>query len=311
VANAGTAQNTVTGTTVTLDGSGSSDANGDALTYAWTLTSKPAGSAASLINPTSPKPTFQADVAGTYVASLVVNDGKVSSQAGTVTVTATVANAAPVANAGTAQNTVTGTTVTLDGSGSSDANGDALTYAWTLTSKPAGSTAALSSTTSAKPTFKADVAGTYVASLVVNDGQVNSASATATVTAISPSINLYNADKFFGESLASLPYSASANQNASCLGTCSAGVTVGTFKLVASGGSFTIVGLSAVNLSSGSSVIPSFSGLVNNQVISSGQAVTFNLISGLTGGATVNMRYSFTILETRQTFIYNVGLKTN
>ena len=184
IANAGGLQNILAGTTVTLDGSGSSDANGDALSYAWTLTSKPAGSAASLTNPTSPKPTFQADVAGTYVASLVVNDGKVSSQAGTVTVTATVANAAPVANAGTAQNTVTGTTVTLDGSGSSDANGDALSYAWTLTSKPAGSNAALSSTTSAKPIFKADVAGTYVASLVVNDGKVNSNLATTSITAV-------------------------------------------------------------------------------------------------------------------------------
>jgi len=185
VANAGTAQNTIAGTLVTLDGSASSDANGDALTYSWTIVSKPAGSAASLIPPTSPKPTLNADVAGTYVASLVVNDGKVSSQAGTVTVTATVANAAPVANAGTAQNAVTGTTVTLDGSGSSDANGDALSYYWTLTSKPAGSSAALSSTTSVKPTFNADVSGTYVASLVVNDKKTNSAASTTTVTASS------------------------------------------------------------------------------------------------------------------------------
>ena len=36
------------------------------------------------------------------------------------------ANAAPVANAGTAQNVVAGAAVTLNGSGSSDANGDPL-----------------------------------------------------------------------------------------------------------------------------------------------------------------------------------------
>jgi chitinase len=40
-------------------------------------------------------------VAGTYVATLTVNDGKVTSTAVTVTVTAAVANVAPVANAGT------------------------------------------------------------------------------------------------------------------------------------------------------------------------------------------------------------------
>jgi hypothetical protein len=124
---------------------------------------------------TSDKPTFTADLAGTYVATLTVNDGKVSSVAGTTTVEAAVANTAPVANAGVAQNVLTGDTVTLDGSTSSDANGDPLIYNWSLTSKPMGSIAALASATSAKPTFTADLAGTYVATLTVNDGKVSSA----------------------------------------------------------------------------------------------------------------------------------------
>ena len=184
VANAGVAQNVVAGSVVTLDGSASSDANSDPLTYAWTLTSKPAGSTAALSSTTSAKPTFTAEVAGTYVASVIVNDGKVNSTAATVSITAAVANVAPVANAGVAQNVVAGSVVTLDGSASSDANSDPLTYAWTLTSKPAGSTAALSSTTSAKPTFTADVAGTYVASVVVNDGKVSSTTATTSVAVV-------------------------------------------------------------------------------------------------------------------------------
>jgi PKD domain len=184
VADAGVSQNVVAGSVVTLDGSASSDANSDPLTYAWTLTAKPAGSTAALSLATSAKPTFTADVAGTYVANLIVNDGKVGSIAVTVSITAAVVNAAPVANAGIAQNVVTGSLVTLDGSTSSDANSDPLTYAWTLTSKPAGSSASLSSTTSAKPAFTADAAGTYVASLVVNDGKVNSSNVgTATITA--------------------------------------------------------------------------------------------------------------------------------
>ena len=101
-------------------------------------------------------------------------------------VTAVVTNVAPVANAGVTQHVVAGSVVTLDGSASSDANGDSLTYAWTLTSKPAGSTAALSSATSAKPSFTADVVGTYVLSLVVNDGKASSAPATLAVAVGSP-----------------------------------------------------------------------------------------------------------------------------
>jgi chitinase len=181
VANAGTVQSVIAGSTVTLDGSGSSAANGATITYSWSFSSKPGGSSATLSSATVVKPTFTADVAGAYVLSLVVNDGTVNSAAATVTVTASVGNAAPVANAGSAQSVVAGTTVTLDGSASSDANGDTLTYKWSFTSGP--SSVVLSNATAVKPTFMAGNAGDYVFSLVVNDGKVNSADATVTVTA--------------------------------------------------------------------------------------------------------------------------------
>ena len=190
VANAGTTQSVVTGTVVTLDGSASNDANGDSLTYSWIITSKPAGSSAVLSSSTAVKPTFTADVAGAFVLNLIVNDGKISSVTASVTVNATssVINTAPVANAGTAQSVVTGTVVTLDGSGSNDANGDLLTYRWSFTSKPAGSSSALSSAAVAKPTFTPDVAGAYVLNLVVNDGKTNSVASTVTVTVLVPKI---------------------------------------------------------------------------------------------------------------------------
>ena len=181
VANAGANQSVVLGT-ITLDGSASSDANNDALTYKWALLSKPSSSSASLSSTTSAKPTFTADLAGVYVFSLQVNDGKLDSTIVTTTVTASAANVAPVANAGAAQSVVLGT-VTLDGSGSTDANNDTLTYRWVLLAKPIGSAATLSSATSAKPTFTADLVGVYVVSLVVNDGRLDSALVTTTVTA--------------------------------------------------------------------------------------------------------------------------------
>jgi hypothetical protein len=186
VAEAGPDQNILTGSSVTLNGSGSSDANGDALTYNWSFTSKSAGSTATLSSSTVVNPTFTADKDGGYVLSLVVNDGKVSSVADTVKITAATANSAPVANAGPDQNILTGSSVTLNGSGSSDANGDALTYNWSFTSKPAGSTATLSSSTVSAPTFTADLAGSYVLSLVVNDGQMSSGTDTVTIIAVNP-----------------------------------------------------------------------------------------------------------------------------
>lgn len=92
-------------------------------------------------------------------------------------------NIAPVANAGPDQNLTTGDTVTLNGSASSDINNDSLTYQWTITGRPAGSSAALSDAAAVNPTFIADVAGTYTVRLVVNDGQTDSISDIMTVTA--------------------------------------------------------------------------------------------------------------------------------
>ncbi|MFF1822142.1 discoidin domain-containing protein [Kribbella sp. NPDC058245] len=183
VANAGAPQSVVAGTTVTLNGSGT-DADGDNLTYAWTQTGGPA---VTLSSTTTAKPTFTApSTASTLTFSLVVRDGKVDSAAATTTVTTTPVNAVPVANAGTAQTVNTGTTVTLDGSGSRDADNDPLTYTWTQTGGPA---VTLSSRTVQKPTFTAPATpATLTFSLVVRDGKVDSAAATTTVTVTAPNL---------------------------------------------------------------------------------------------------------------------------
>ena len=317
VAKADAVESIVAGALVTLDGSASSDANGDVLTYAWTLTSKPIGSTAVLSSSTTVKPTFTADAAGAYVATLVVTDGKLNSTAKTVTVTAAIRNVAPISKIGFAQNVVTGGVVTLDGSASSDANGDQLTYAWTLTSKPTGSLAALSSSVAIKPTFTADFEGSYLVSLVVSDGKLSSAVINANVVAIAPSLSLYEiSDSWFspGKTVVSMPYAmtASSSANVNCVGSgCATLYDVASFELKASGKSFTIDNLQVTNTTPGSKIVPVFSGLVSGQVVADGEVVSFKLQSPFTRNAAVTLNYSFTVLETGKSFNYMVNLKTN
>ena len=69
----------------------SSDGDGDTLTYAWSIQSKPelSSSTLALTDPTTATPSFTPDVVGVYVIKLVVSDGKVSSAAHTVTIVRT------------------------------------------------------------------------------------------------------------------------------------------------------------------------------------------------------------------------------
>jgi uncharacterized lipoprotein NlpE involved in copper resistance len=188
VANAGTNQNVKLSSTVTLDGSFSSDANRDPLVYTWKLESIPPGSSATLSSTSAVRPTFTADRAGSYVASLTVYDGRLLSNFSTVTVIASAVNSAPTARISTMTPTAMGKTVTLDGSTSFDPDRDPLTYKWVLISQPPGSSQALSDEKIAKPTLTVSTAGNYVASLVVNDGTVNSDFAFITLTVMAPPV---------------------------------------------------------------------------------------------------------------------------
>jgi hypothetical protein len=180
VADAGADQVALVGETVTLDGSGSHDIDGDQLTIAWSFVSIPAGSSATLSDSTVVNPTFVADLPGTYVVQLTVNDGAADSAPDTVTISTQ--NTAPAADAGPDQSVFLGDTVTLDGSGSSDPDGDALTFNWSFVSRPAGSGATLSDTTAVQPGFTTDLPGTYVAQLIVSDGTSDSTTDTVTIS---------------------------------------------------------------------------------------------------------------------------------
>lgn len=177
VASAGQNQSKKIGSVVKLDASTSSDPNGNQINYSWSITLQPENSQATLSNVNGVKPTFLADVAGTYGIQLIVNDGANNSVESilTITVTGLNENAIPVATAGENQNARVGATVYLDGSASLDADPkDELSYQWEAAFVPTGSRAVLSDSMAIKPSFEANVPGVYAFNLSVSDGKVTS-----------------------------------------------------------------------------------------------------------------------------------------
>ena len=120
VANAGGPYTAVRDEAITFVGAASSDADGDPLTYAWDFGDGTAGAGEAPIHAYS--------TLGDFVVLLVVRDGIDSSSTSTATVSIT--NRAPLAVAGPVQAVELGGSVTLDASGSSDPEGDALSFAW-------------------------------------------------------------------------------------------------------------------------------------------------------------------------------------
>lgn len=164
-------------TSLVLDGSASADDQGGLLTYAWKITESPTGSRAALQNDTQVKATIVPDIGGRYVVSLVVTNSKnVSSDPAQVSIeiAGNESNKEPIAYAGPDIFGGVGDTLDMDGTGSSDPDGDPLTYQWSFKVKPEGSQADFSDAKIAKPKITFDKAGKYILELVVNDGLVNS-----------------------------------------------------------------------------------------------------------------------------------------
>ena len=141
---------------VTLDGSGSSDLDGDPLTFTWT-------NAFGAVMGATPTVTLGP---GVHTMTLTVDDGKGGMDSDTVEITI---NQPPVANAGADQTlectSFDGASMTLDGSGSFDPDLDPLTFTWTGPFPEGGG-----SVTGVGPTVTLPL-GSHTISLTVEDDQ--------------------------------------------------------------------------------------------------------------------------------------------
>ncbi|MEI9476509.1 MAG: Ig-like domain-containing protein [Deltaproteobacteria bacterium] len=187
-ANAGEDITTYLDQLAVLDGTNSNDPdNGPKpLTYSWRFVAVPEGSKLkneNIQNTSTASPSFAPDVKGTYVLELMVFDGK---DAEFDNVAITVVNRTPIADAGPDQVVTTDkdcrAKVTLNGTRSTDPNGDPLTYLWT---------GSFGTAKGRNPTIRLSL-GTYIITLTVSNDKGGTASDNLTVTVMDgapPKIN--------------------------------------------------------------------------------------------------------------------------
>jgi len=175
IADAGPDQGVLKNIFVTLNGSESRDADGDPLTYSWVQT---AGPPVALARLDTAMPTFTPIASGAYAFSLVVADGWGGTSSDAVNVSVT--NRAPVADAGADRALAKRSLVTLDGRGSSDPDGDRLSFSWVQLSGPPVD---LASSDTAAPMFTAARTGAYSFRLHVDDGDGGTSDDVVAVTA--------------------------------------------------------------------------------------------------------------------------------
>lgn len=194
VANAGQNQQiTAPASSVTLNGSASSDPDGTIASYNWATISGPGS--VTINNSNTATPSVVGLKPGGYIFELTVTDNNGATAKDQIAVTVLPqplqANQAPVSNAGNNQ-TITApvSSVVLNGNSSFDPDGTITAYSWRQISGPSASTITGAKTSSA--TASRLVAGQYVFELTVtdNNGATNADQITITVNPAVSKVNL-------------------------------------------------------------------------------------------------------------------------
>ena len=168
VADAGGPYHGYAGVRLQFDGSGSTDPDGDPLQYRWFF-----GDGNDEGSVRSPHNTYAE--AGTYEVILEVSDGIFTTSDATTAVIEVSQGAPPTASAGGPYHGVTRAPIVFEGGGSTDPDGDALTYRWDFGDQTSGE--------GASPSHVYVEAAQYGVVLTVSDGTfVTEARTTAIVS---------------------------------------------------------------------------------------------------------------------------------
>ena len=199
VAKAGSDQSAVSGTTVKLDGAGSSvDRRAIPAFYLWTRTGGTKDADVVLTGATLQTTSFSAENSRpgaediTHEFTLKVTDSTGEFATDTITVTVTSPLAEPVANAGGNRTVASAASVTLDGSASKTDHRKTLTHSWMRTGGSGNPGIILTGIDTARLSFVADTLvpgaedATHEFTLTVTDSADETASSTAVVTVASP-----------------------------------------------------------------------------------------------------------------------------
>ncbi|PCJ49793.1 MAG: hypothetical protein COA74_04910 [Gammaproteobacteria bacterium] len=219
IANTGTDISTDENTTVTLDGSSSTDSDGSIASYAWVQTS---GTNVGIANANQSTATFTAPDVNTdtqLAFQLTVTDDDGATNSDTIAVSildAAGTNQVPTAVAGNNFSADENTTVTLDGSSSSDPDGTIANYAWAQTT--GAPTVSITNSTFAVASFTApditiNTPLTFELTVTDNDGATNSSSVVVTITPLpGPAPLLTDVRSFiFGHSLVNHTFGGLSN----------------------------------------------------------------------------------------------------
>ncbi len=155
VADAGDDQSVVEGDEVTLDASKSSDNDGEIVSYSWVTSNGTVVSTESSFS--------KSDLSiGTYTLTLTVTDNDGASDSDSVVITVS-RNRYPTADAGADQSVKLGEPLTLDGSASSDSDGEIVSYEWKVNDNILSTESSFS--------ISSLLAGDYVITLSVTDNK--------------------------------------------------------------------------------------------------------------------------------------------
>ncbi|MGH7565237.1 MAG: PKD domain-containing protein, partial [Gemmatimonadota bacterium] len=186
-ASAGADQDATVGVQVTLQGGGSSDPDGDTLTFQWVTLSSPGGIPVSLTDGATAEPTFTPAAAGVYEFEVTVSDGELAVR-DTVRVDVTEPPPIPSVDAGPDLSITLGETATVTGVVTPPSGGPFTSEVWTVLSRPVGSTAVLTQS-GLSASITPDVAGEYVLQFQWSDGSGAVVSDTVKITVTPPGAN--------------------------------------------------------------------------------------------------------------------------